>query len=925
VRNSLAVLVSDDPDTPHIGAPASPGVRFICPDQGQSSRLSAINSASPDVRFIGPGPGQSSRLSAINLAASPNVQFISPGHGQSTGSPAPSTTQRSMMSQLDASAQHGGRPAGLPSSVRLAPTRTHPNQSICTDPGELLALYRNWRQHRLCDPSLFEVRAVPALCKVNEPTQLGVFYIGQDPLPVKQRLMFYSAHCTHRSYYDDKPRSTSAYVRRMWGTDMCLDGMPKAFQYKRYIASTPAGLDWVNNLPASAFEPSQHAWSDEQRKRFNEEPIGCIINSPVGGEVYNVRMDGVNVAGMGVPVHIAAKEIKRGDQLLVRYCDPQEKRGFVSESDEDMNDDPTDSDEDDSSFDSEGDKGPKPAATVRVCAQQATSSLVQKQQQGKMDKRNRGRAIATPATRNRLIAMCTSTKSFRLEHVEDYVCAFMVDHHLILECCLSQDRLLDNAMYPLTDAARMKARFNSTWRSLEGMFAWRLQYCTGARKAAFFKGLFNRFNHQNTDDLRWSAPSDCAVVKRPILHEGYYLCIACYCRSIGMAKRTYTRRYDQLLTVERVAAPLQATPTPPEVTRSYGSGVAPKGDWARTAIAAIHELRGSEMPHTDAVQIDGISSRVDYYTLVREIAKERGCEPDAVPSNTTIERAIKDHYGNSTLITSNRTELGKCEKCTSYMNARLSKDLPVSMRQKLDLEKRAHLTEQAIQRFVFYANNAKADIPAYSLLSLVMDGMDQSKTSLPHVQRAMKNDNLAQQKVHITGVQVHGGPIHAFAFVNYSDVHNDSNLSVEVLQRTLAHTFHRIDEDNAKLPAGAVPKQRPRCLAISLDNAANSNKNFTLFAYLSSLVATDVFESVEVNFFLVGHGHNQIDQMFSRFSVALRQTDCFTPAGLFVLLRNAYSREPDTAEQASIKLAQITQRRHLVDKTYAAEAPIQHS
>ena len=59
-------------------------------------------------------------------------------------------------------------------------------------------------------------------------------------------------------------------------------------------------------------------------------------------------------------------------------------------------------------------------------------------------------------------------------------------------------------------------------------------------------------------------------------------------------------------------------------------------------------------------------------------------------------------------------------------------------------------------------------------------------------------------------------------------------------------------------------------ILLQLDNCAGENKNHYLFAYLSLLVAKGVFKTVHLGFLMVGHTHEDIDAMFSRFSERLQ-------------------------------------------------------
>ena len=85
----------------------------------------------------------------------------------------------------------------------------------------------------------------------------------------------------------------------------------------------------------------------------------------------------------------------------------------------------------------------------------------------------------------------------------------------------------------------------------------------------------------------------------------------------------------------------------------------------------------------------------------------------------------------------------------------------------------------------------------------------------------------------------------------------------------------------------------PPVLYVQLDNTARENKNLTVFGYLSMLVERGIFKKIKVNFLLVGHTHDHIDQMFSRFSKMLARCDTFTLPTLSRLFTEAYTPKPD--------------------------------
>jgi hypothetical protein len=65
----------------------------------------------------------------------------------------------------------------------------------------------------------------------------------------------------------------------------------------------------------------------------------------------------------------------------------------------------------------------------------------------------------------------------------------------------------------------------------------------------------------------------------------------------------------------------------------------------------------------------------------------------------------------------------------------------------------------------------------------------------------------------------------------------------------------------------------PRKVFLQLDNTSKQNKSKYLFGWLGYLVYTGVVDRVLVSMHRVGHTHEDIDQLFSRTSVALRKMD----------------------------------------------------
>ena len=81
----------------------------------------------------------------------------------------------------------------------------------------------------------------------------------------------------------------------------------------------------------------------------------------------------------------------------------------------------------------------------------------------------------------------------------------------------------------------------------------------------------------------------------------------------------------------------------------------------------------------------------------------------------------------------------------------------------------------------------------------------------------------------------------------------------------------------------------PRVLYLQLDNTSQENKNQIVFGYLNMLVELRIFQKVKDGFILVGHTHDHIDQMFSRFVVTLGRKNVGSLPSLTEIIRKTYS------------------------------------
>mgnify|MGYP000855883085 FL=1 len=171
----------------------------------------------------------------------------------------------------------------------------------------------------------------------------------------------------------------------------------------------------------------------------------------------------------------------------------------------------------------------------------------------------------------------------------------------------------------------------------------------------------------------------------------------------------------------------------------------------------------------------------------------------------------------------------------------------------------AHHAEVRNERLEYYRNREKGRT-SNDHLSLILDKWDSNKTTVPYFARppghwwtALKHEVLEQK---VLGVLVHGLPnCHYFYTVNRT-VSGGANLNIEGIRRTLVDLCRT--------------RPLPRTLFIQADNASD-NKCWTVLLFLAMLVYHGYTDDIYFSFLIVGHTHEDIDQVFSVLSRFLKQ------------------------------------------------------
>ena len=280
-------------------------------------------------------------------------------------------------------------------------------------------------------------------------------------------------------------------------------------------------------------------------------------------------------------------------------------------------------------------------------------------------------------------------------------------------------------------------------------------------------------------------------------------------------------------------------------------------------ISEYVSAHGCKMPDTDNIHIDN----VPWKEIHREYALDT--QEMCKPLETSRFRAVwKSGFPN--VKKRRRKPFGECAECAGFKGQLETERKDPEQRKLTMMKYLAHLTHQKMERMGYYRRRAKGK--RGRCISIIMDGMDQSKTDLPHTSTSLKSDsNMVETK--ITGVLVHGRNFNCY--VSEPQVKHDTNLSLTCLHDTLM-------DELASDPADT--------LYVQVDGGSE-NKNQWVIAYFVLLISLKIFKKIKMCFLPVGHTHEDIDQGFSCIARKLRHVNAYTFAQLVECVKTSFKKE----------------------------------
>jgi hypothetical protein len=238
-------------------------------------------------------------------------------------------------------------------------------------------------------------------------------------------------------------------------------------------------------------------------------------------------------------------------------------------------------------------------------------------------------------------------------------------------------------------------------------------------------------------------------------------------------------------------------------------------------------------------------------------------------------RAVwKEHWSH--VVVNKYSPFATCEECAKFVRA-LQEKLSMAERAKLRAVQDQHIAFVRAERHTYHETRFQAKQPENrkTMLSMIIDGMDQSKTYLPYVFPLSKAlAGLLRLKTHITGVLMHGQLLSRLLFVDFSDIPHDPNLVCHVILQSLL-----------------ALDQIPPILYLQLDNTTRENENWVILTFLAVLILHGTFQTAQVRFLLVGHTHEDIDGVFGVIATMLKKSIVTTIGKLWRLLLSAFKTE----------------------------------
>ena len=305
---------------------------------------------------------------------------------------------------------------------------------------------------------------------------------------------------------------------------------------------------------------------------------------------------------------------------------------------------------------------------------------------------------------------------------------------------------------------------------------------------------------------------DKEIVRFPLAHATF--CATCFRLIMGINPKRWFKLRNQMKQGVVSYTPLYKKATP-KSTEAQVHVI----QWLDAYVAAV----GQFMPHVEEVHLPPGRWRQVYDLFVSEMQLDLG----------TNEVVCSPNYFNSlrkkffpTVKVPPQQRFTKCKQCTLLKAETARTRIPEELK-AIKKRQHKHLGQLMKERRKYWSRRSKARTQPKQYMSMIIDGMDQSKTLLPRfVLESSPMQRSLRLKAHLIGVMVHGRG--NYVYVSNDRIHCDPNLTIHCILRTLQQ----------------LPPPLPKTLYHQADNAFRENKNKYVCAFLGMLTEAGLFNKV---------------------------------------------------------------------------------
>ena len=200
-----------------------------------------------------------------------------------------------------------------------------------------------------------------------------------------------------------------------------------------------------------------------------------------------------------------------------------------------------------------------------------------------------------------------------------------------------------------------------------------------------------------------------------------------------------------------------------------------------------------------------------------------------------------------------KSDHAQCQTCFDLQTDLYAKH--TSPQKKLEVAHawRVHLQQQYLDRQIYWNLRHCSRQPGSDILTSIIDSMDKKKTVWPKwaFDRPSKEieKSGARPRVVVTAALAHG--YLSSWFLAPDELTHGADAYCEVL----CQVIEQVQQIRASKPL-------PRHLVLQVDNTVAQAKNGFVGAFCAYVVGKQIFQSVTMNSFMVGHTHEDIDQVF---------------------------------------------------------------